>query len=120
MTSVTSALKTRGSNLDPGTYNSWLIQNGGYVQGNLLVWAAADAFGTITFQNYYGGFGSLSEAALQGMIKNKQPIVVNVRQGSHWVLVTGYAGGNTYTVNDSGFSTNTYQYTDMGNFVVYA
>jgi len=28
MTSVTMALRTRGSNLDPGSYNQWLTNNG--------------------------------------------------------------------------------------------
>ena len=111
------ALRTRGSNVDPGTFNTWLINNGGYVNGNLLVWGAPN---TIKLQNYYKGYGSLSQASLQGMISRGQPIVVNVRSGGHWVLVTGHAGGSTYTVNDPGFAVNSYQYGDMGNFVVYA
>jgi len=121
MSSVAMALKTRGSNVDPGTFNSWLISNGGYVSGNLLVWGAANAFNTMKLQNYYKGYGSLGQGALQGMISRKQPVVVNVKNGGHWVLVTGYAGGNTYTVNDPGFSAvNSYEYGAMGNFVVYA
>jgi len=97
-----------------------LVCSGGYVSGNLLVWGAANAWGTIKLQNYYSGYGSLGQGSLQGMISRGQPVVVNVRSGGHWVLVTGYGGGNTYIVNDSGFNVGSYQYGDMSNFVVYA
>ena len=90
------------------------------MSGNLLVWGAANAWGTIKLQNYYSGYGSLGQGSLQGMISRGQPVVVNVRSGGHWVLVTGYGGGNTYIVNDSGFNVGSYQYGDMSNFVVYA
>jgi hypothetical protein len=54
------------------------------------------------------------------VIKKKWAVVVNVRGGTHWVLVTGHHGGSTYRVNDPGFPTTTYAYEDMSNFVVYS
>jgi len=120
MSSVAMIMRTRGANVNPGTFNSWLRNNGGYVSGNLLVWSASDKLGVAKMTNYYHGRGSMSQATLQAAIKSGRGIVVNVRNGGHWVLVTGHAGGSTYTVNDPGYALNTYSYGDMSNFVVYA
>jgi hypothetical protein len=63
--------------------------------------------------NYYHGYGGMSQATLQSAINSGHGIVVNVRNGGHWVLVTGHAGGSTYTVNDPGFSVGSYTYGEM-------
>src|SRR4051812_40682830 len=118
MSSYAMVLKTRGTNVDPGTFNTWLNAHNGYEGGDELVWAAGDAFGTAKFQNYFRGAGAMSQSAMQAAISAGQPIIVNVRNGGHWVLVTGYINGATYAVNDPGFSVNSYVYTDMSNFVV--
>jgi len=119
MTSVAMALKTRGAGVNPGSLNSWLRGHGGYVGGDNLVWASVNAFGKMAMYNYYRGYGSFSQSNLQGVIAKGWPVVVNVRGGTHWVLVTGYAGGSTFRVNDPGFPSTTYTYGEMGNFVVY-
>lgn len=120
MSSVSMILRTKGANVNPGTLNSWLRNNGGYVSGDLLVWSAPNAFGVAKMTNYYHGSASMSQEALQAAISAGHGVVVNVRNGGHWVLVTGHAGGSTYTVNDPGFSVNSYTYGEMSNFVVYA
>lgn len=38
--------------------------------------------------------------------------MLNVHNGGHWVLMTGYSG-NTLYVNDPGFSVNSYQMNDV-------
>jgi hypothetical protein len=55
----------------------------------------------------------MAQSTLQGAIKAGQGIVVNVANGGHWVLVTGYAGGSTYLVNDPGRTVGSYPYTEM-------
>jgi hypothetical protein len=58
----------------------------------------------------------MPQSTLQGAIKAGQGIVVNVANGGHWVLVTGYAGGSTYLVNDPGRTVGSYPYTEMVRF----
>ena len=74
-----------------------MIGHGGFEGGDELVWGAVNALGHISLYAYHHGYGSLTEAEFQFNIKQGYAIVVNVRDGSHWVLVTGYAGGSTYT-----------------------
>jgi len=119
MSSVSMILKTKGTNVNPGTLNTWLRGHGGYEGGDELVWASVDAYGTVKMYNYYRGKNSLSQGDLQGFISKGYGVVVNVRNGEHWVLVTGHVDGNTYTVNDPGFWVDSYVYQDMSNFVVY-
>jgi len=125
MSSYAMALNTlnetlSGTVINPGTLNTWLIKNGGYVDGNLLVWASADRLGKMKFNHYYTGYKSLSPSDLQSHVEKGDPVVVNVRDGSHWVLVIGYQNSTQFYVNDPGFSNTYYMYSDMGNFVVYS
>lgn len=83
------------------------------------MWDSVNKFGVMSLDNYYHGAGSLSQASLRALVSKGYACVVNVRGGTHWVLVTSYAGGSTFYVNDPGFADNAYTYADMGNFVVY-
>jgi len=120
MSSVAMALASRGAHYNPGTLNKWLIGHNGYEDGDDLVWGSVTPIGVMAFYNYYHGAGSLSPASLDGIVAKGWPVVVNVRGGTHWVLVTGKAGGGNYRVNDPGFPTTAYAYSDMLNFVVYS
>jgi len=112
--------KVYGTTTDPGTLNGWLIKNGGYESTDLLVWASGNSLGVVKFYNYYRGAGSLTVAGLQDAVNNNRPTVVNVRSGSHWVLVVGYEPGtDNFYVNDPGFSDTMYAYSCMSNFVMY-
>jgi len=125
MSSLSMILNTWGEKInggtdDPGTFNGWLKDHDGYADGDLLVWAASNPLGGVKFYNYYRGAGSLSVAGLQDAVNNNRPTVVNVRSGSHWVLVVGYdSGTNNFYVNDPGFDQSSYAYSCMSNFVMY-
>jgi len=119
ISSIAMALASRGASVNPGTLNDWLIHNSGYVNGNLLAWGAVNKFGKMTLFNYYRGAGSLSVANLKSFVNSGYPVVINVRSGGHWVLVTGNTSGNDFLVNDPGFSVNSYPYSAISNFVVY-
>jgi len=119
ISSVAMALNSRGANVNPATFNDWLIHNSGYVNGNLLAWGAVNKFGRMTLMNYYRGAGSLSVANLKSFVNQGYPVIVNVRSGGHWVLVVGNTSGNDFLVNDPGFSVNSYPFSAMSNFVVY-
>lgn len=48
MSSVSMALAGTGYDTDPSRLNAWLTKNGGYVSGDLFVWASVNGFG-LTF-----------------------------------------------------------------------
>lgn len=50
ITSIASMLADAGKIYTPDTLNSWLIQNGGYVSGNLFVYASIDKLGATQFK----------------------------------------------------------------------
>jgi len=111
--------KVDGQVVTPGTLNDWLTNHAGYVDGDLLVWAAGDRLGNVKFSAMHRGAGSLDVTKLKWCVDNGWPAIVNVRAGGHWVLVTGYNGTN-FKVNDPGFSTTSYLYKEMSNFVTYS
>jgi len=127
MSSVSMILATWGEQIDgsaanPGTLNKWLIDNNGYADGDLIAWAAVNKLGKVQFSNMYSGAGSLSASDLRSNVDKSKPTVVNVRSGSHWVLVVGYQSNTStsFIVNDPGFSDTSYEYSCMSNYVVYS
>jgi len=110
--------KVEADLINPLTLNNWLVSHSGYVYDDDLVWASADSLGIVKFSDYYRGAGSLSLADLQKAVDGGRPVIVNVRASTHWVLVFGYSG-STFFVNDPGFSTTSYVYSGMSNFIVY-
>jgi len=50
MSSVAMMLASKGVGVDPGSLNSWLVNNGGYANGCDIIWAVPDAFGATSFQ----------------------------------------------------------------------
>ena len=48
MSSMSMALSGIGKNYNPSTLNKWLTNNGGYVSGDLFVWASVNSLG-VTF-----------------------------------------------------------------------
>ena len=56
MSSVAMALAGTGKNYNPGSLNTWLKSNGGYVSGDLLVWGAVSKIGL----SFVGTLSSLS------------------------------------------------------------
>ena len=51
ITAYASALSDAGKVMTPDQLNTWLIQNGGYIQGNLFVFNAPDKLGVLKFDN---------------------------------------------------------------------
>ncbi len=100
-----------GSLANPGNYNTYLTNNGGYVQTDLYVWAVAGNFGLP-----FLGFASQSDVINQFNAGNN--VILNVNNGGHWVLLTGYEGTNLY-VNDPGFARSTYRLDEVVTSGVY-
>ena len=115
MSSTAMMLSHYGTNMNPEQLNTWLIDNNGYVDGDLLVWDSVDTFGP-SFQGIETG---VSVDELSNGIAQCHGIIANVRDNTHWVLLTGYAGDDTFYVNDPGFDDSTYSYSDMSQWAVY-
>jgi len=122
MSDVSMILASEGISIDgqestPGSLNNWLVNHGGYVGGDLLVWNAIASLGNVSMLTYTT---KVSQAELKKYVDSCHPVVVNVRGGSHWVLITASTGNlNVWQVNDPGFSQTTYAYSGMLRFVVY-
>ena len=110
MSSVASGLagagkKINGNTPTPKNLNAFLKSNGGY-SGNLFIWGAVERFGV-----KYEGQPSSKDAVRSAICANKI-VILNVNNGGHWVLATAF-NGDTFTVNDSGYSRTTYNAGDF-------
>ncbi|KAL9646478.1 hypothetical protein ABK040_006473 [Willaertia magna] len=101
MTSVCSALNGRGkASYTPATFNSFLLNNGGYT-GNLFIWGSVARFG-------FSYLGQTSDkATIRNWLCGNKVVILNVNGGGHWVLAKSYANG-VYQVNDSGYNRSSY------------
>lgn len=101
------------SQINPSTLNKWLTTNGGYVKDDLYVWAAVNRFG-VTFK------GFISNNDIKKNLDAGNIVILNVHNGGHWVLATGYSGDNIF-VNDPGYATSSYTLSQIvnGNTGVY-
>jgi len=114
MSSAAMALNTAGNNqINPSSLNKWLTENSGYVQGDLFVWASIERWG-VTFK------GFISNGQIKDYIDAGFVVILNVNNGGHWVLATGY-NGDSINVNDPGYSVSSYSLSEVvnGNTGVY-
>ena len=106
MSSVSMALHSRGKSIDgkssnPGTLNAWLKTHGGY-SGNLFIWGSVSPLG-LKFSTH-----TTNHADIKNCLCNSGcEVILNVNQGGHYVLATGYDGSG-YAVNDPGYSKSRY------------
>jgi len=104
----------------PPNLNNWLNANGGYEDGDLLVWNSVHVLSPhhLTLKTFVD---KISQSQIQAEVKNCNPVIPNVRSGTHWVLIIGYddADVNTYYTLDPGYNQSKYSYSDMSWFVVY-
>lgn len=114
MSSAAMALKAIGSNQNPSTLNAWLIGHGGYVSGDLFVWASINPLGV----NFVG---FINRAGIEKNLKADNIVIMNVHNGAHWVLATSMIDSNTVAVNDPGYSTTSYTLAQVveGNIGLY-
>ena len=103
MTSVAMVLKYFGADLDPGSLNSWLRNNGGYT-GCLIYWAVPANYD----QNveYITAFSTTDKTRVRQELDAGYPVIVGVNNGGHYVVVTRYSG-DTYYINDPGWTSRT-------------
>ena len=114
VSSAAMALSGTGHSYNPKTLNNWLKLNGGYVSGNLFVWASINQLG-LTFK------GTIANSAIKSNLNAGNVVICNVHNGGHWVLAYTYSGDNIL-VNDPGYSTTSYSLSQIvnGNSAVYS
>ena len=115
MSSVAMYVTTRGHSVTPHDLNQWLKEHGGYASGDLIIWGTVDSFGL----SYQGQESGISVDTLAAGLNACHGIIANVRDGSHWVLLTEHVSGDTFRVHDPGFDQDTYTTSEMGVFAVY-
>jgi hypothetical protein len=113
MSSVSMGLSGCGHAYTPSTLNQWLKGHGGYVSGDLIVWGSVSPIG-LNFR------GKVNNDRIKPNLDVGNVVVMNVHNGGHWVLATGYSG-NTIYVNDPGYQTTAYDISTIvnGQNVVY-
>lgn len=111
LTSLAMALKFNGVDLGPGDLNQLLQkQDGGYA-GRAIVWGTAIRAVAkdknkpdLKFNSAVGG----QDLDLADIIRTfRQPVIVSVNDGSHFVLVTGIRDDGKFTINDPGHANKT-------------
>lgn len=89
-----------GRGHDPSSLNNWLKSHGGYVSGDLFVWASVKPLGL----NYVG---KVANSNIASSLAANHVVVLNVHNGGHWVLAISMSG-STIHVHDPGYSTTSY------------
>jgi hypothetical protein len=113
MSSAAMGLAGTGHGYNPATLNTWLTNNGGYIDGDGFVWASINRLG-LTFE------GRISNGQIMGKLDAGKVVMVNVHGGGHWVLAYGHSG-DSLLVNDPGYSTTSYPLSQVidGRTLVY-
>jgi len=127
MTSVTNGLKSRvdkitvgGAEVDvnPANVNKFLKEHNGY-DGNLIKWAAIGTAGLTVHMIYNRNINSPTFAELKTEIEGCKAVILNVRNGGHWVLATAAAADDKFDVKDPGFDSTSYGIADVKRAIIY-
>jgi len=115
ITSVSMYIASRGYGGNPGSFNKWLKNNGGYASGCLIYWAKVDNLG---FSSWAGIQNPTYDTVCSSLEKGNG-IIANVNNGHHYVLVTGCAGSSKYNVHDPAGRRDTFSHSEVKTFAVY-
>ncbi|CAD8102431.1 unnamed protein product [Paramecium sonneborni] len=115
VSSIAMMLHTYGVVTDgtttPKTMNTWLKKHGGYVSGDLFVWASIEPLGFI-----FQGWCTTTQATYK--FDAGYHVILNVNNGHHYVLMTSYSG-STFNVNDPGYSKTSYSASEVKEAAFY-
>jgi len=115
ITSTSMYLAARGYGGNPGTFNKWLTNNGGYASGCLIYWGKVDNLG---FTNF-AGIQTPTYDTVCSSVNKGNGLVACVNNGGHYVLVTSCKGSNTYNVHDPAGRRSTFSHSEVKSFSVY-
>nr|ACL36505.1 sexual maturation-related protein [Euplotes aediculatus] len=111
-TSMSMALRKRGKKIDgresnPGTLNAWLKTHGGY-SGNLFVWGSVAPLG-LKFLYHTTNHTNIRNCICEDTCE----AILNVENGKHYVLATGFSGPIYKVNNPYSNYTQSMDYTDL-------
>lgn len=117
MTSVTMMLhgyniKVDGQESIPPNVNNWLKNHGGFVSGDLFVWASVNPLGTT-----FGGF--ITPSQVVSNFNAGHVVILNVNSGHHYVLMTGVISDSEFAVNDPGYTKSSYHLSEVVRASIY-
>ena len=87
--------------------------NGGYVSDDLFIWGSVNGFGT-----KLAGF-TTDHTQTRNYFNEGKAVILNVRNGGHYVLMTGISGTD-YIVNDPGFTKTSYTQDEVVKAAIYS
>ena len=74
-----------GNSSNPKTLNTWLKAHSGYASGDLFVWGSVSTLG-LSYS------GKVTAEAAKTAVDQGKIVILNVRNGGHWVLATSRNG----------------------------
>jgi hypothetical protein len=99
---------------NPGTFNTWLVENDGYSGNNLIETQVPLIDPSRIFWPDDGMHktNDLSFDEVSAYLEKGRIVIGNVNEGGHFVLLTGYSNDDkdTFAVNDPGYNRTTYSY----------
>lgn len=96
VTSMAMLLKSNGANVDPGTLNTWLRNNGGYDPTCNIYWAQACLYPGTCCNMQYISSPAFSLSIIKSEIDQDDPVIVRVLlPAEHFIVVWGYTGNGT-------------------------
>ncbi len=103
-----------GQDIDPKNLNTWLKNNDGFRQGNLLVLTRTDQLGGVQFVAK-----TTSIPTIKYYLDQSDAVLLKVGDSGHYVLCFGYTG-STFFVKDPLYSRSTYQSFEIVDSAVYS
>lgn len=103
---------------NPGDMARYFNNNGGFVQGGLLVHGTVSK---ISPRSSYLGQQNLSWDQVNSNLKAGNSLIANVNNGGHWVVVYGVNAGDKSTVltRDSGAGRTSFKMNEISRFAIY-
>eukprot|EP00042_Codosiga_hollandica_P028586 m.151051 g.151051 ORF g.151051 m.151051 type:complete len:357 (+) comp52812_c0_seq2:78-1148(+) len=111
-----------GSSINPGTYNQFLVNNSLYVCGDEdcnLLWLNGEE----VFTNVLLSVGDVVPPPIDtinaGLESAEYIYIAHVRDGTHFVLLTGMPEYGVFSVNDPYYNSTNYTYADISSILLY-
>lgn len=94
ITSVTMAYNYYGIRVTPAQFNEWLGDNNGYDGGGNLYWNKINEFGQGDVW-----YSQVTSSQLADTLDGGYPVLAQVNNGAHWILIVGRTGDYYYVLD---------------------
>ena len=115
LVSLSMYMAARGYGGNAGTLNAWLRDNGGYDKDCNIIWENFSGFGIVTFQ----GIEKLNYDTACSGLDAGHGLLGNLKAKKRCVLLTSCTGYGMYRVEDPVDHTDSYNETEIKDFVVF-